>query len=62
TPHPAFDLMAFDVEERRRRYVEFIAQGIPAGDLVAIRAALQSQRRLVGTLLGSDPFRAAKGI
>ncbi|KOQ60184.1 transposase [Stenotrophomonas maltophilia] len=62
TPHPAFDLMAFDVEERRRRYVEFIAQGIPAGDLVAIRAALQSQRRLVGTLLGSDPFRVAKGI
>ena len=61
-PHSAFELMAADVEERRRRYVAFIEQGIPAGDLQAIRGALQSQRRLVGALTGSEPFRGAKGI
>ncbi|ACF50701.1 REP-associated tyrosine transposase [Stenotrophomonas maltophilia] len=61
-PHSAFELIAADVDERRRRYAEFIAQGIPAGDLVAIRGALQSQRRLSGPLMGSEPFRDAKGI
>ena len=60
-PHSAFELMGSDADERRRRYVEFIEAGIPAGDLLAIRRALQSQRRLSGMLVGSDPFRVAKG-
>ncbi|CAH0063371.1 protein of unknown function [Stenotrophomonas maltophilia] len=54
--------MASDADERRRRYVEFIKTGIPAGDLLAIRRALQSQRRLSGMLMGSEPFRDAKGL
>ncbi|WP_425529320.1 transposase, partial [Stenotrophomonas maltophilia] len=61
-PHSAFELMGSDADERRRRYVEFIEAGIPAGDLLAIRRALQSQRRLSGMLVGSEPFRIAKGI
>lgn len=61
-PHSAFDLIALDLDERRRRYAEFIVQGIPAGDLTVIRGALQSQRRLAGTLAGPEPFRNAKGI
>ncbi len=61
-PHSAFELIASDADERRRRYAEFIEAGIPAGDLLAIRRALQSQRRLSGILMGSDPFRSAKGI
>ncbi|QBR43495.1 transposase [Stenotrophomonas indicatrix] len=61
-PHSAFQLIALDLEERRRRYAEFIEQGIPAGDLTVIRGALQSQRRLAGTLAGSEPIRGAKGI
>jgi len=61
-PHSAFELMASDADERRRRYVEFIKTGIPAGDLLAIRRALQSQRRLSGMLMGSEPFRDAKGL
>lgn len=61
-PHSAIELMASDADERRRRYVEFIETGIPAEDLLAIRRALQSQRRLSGTLMGSDPFRVAQGI
>lgn len=61
-PHSAFELIALDLDERRRRYAEFIEQGIPAGDLAVIRGALQSQRRLSGTLAGADPFRVAKGI
>lgn len=61
-PHSAFELIAADVEARRSRYAEFIEQGVPAGDLTAIRRALQSQRRLTETLMGSDPFRIAKGI
>ena len=61
-PHSAFELIAADVDERRRRYAEFIEQGIPAGDLAEIRGALQSQRRLAGGLMGSEPFRGAKGI
>ncbi len=61
-PHPAFELIAWDQDERRRRYAEFIEEGIPAADLAAIRRALQSQRRLLGMLMGSEPFRDAKGI
>ncbi|HYQ24557.1 REP-associated tyrosine transposase [Stenotrophomonas sp.] len=61
-PHSAFELIAADVESRRSRYAEFIEQGVPAGDLAVIRRALQSQRRLKETLVGSQPFRAAKGI
>ncbi|MFG6069791.1 MAG: transposase [Stenotrophomonas indicatrix] len=61
-PHSAFQLIALDLEERRRRYAEFIEQGIPTGDLTVIRGALQSQRRLAGTLAGSEPIRGAKGI
>ncbi|HAL22649.1 MAG TPA: transposase, partial [Stenotrophomonas sp.] len=61
-PHSAFELMAADVEERRRRYVAFIEQGIPAGDLASIRKALQSQRRLAGTLTGSDPFAGQRAL
>lgn len=61
-PHSAFELIASDADERCRRYAEFIEQGIPAGDLAEIRGALQSQRRLAGVLMGSDPFRGAKGI
>jgi len=61
-PHSAFELIAADAESRRRRYVEFIEQGVPAGDLAAIRRALQSQRGVTETLEGSEPFRAAKGI
>ena len=61
-PHSAFELIATDVEARRRRYAEFIEQGIPAADLTAIRRALQSQLRLKATLVGSEPFRVAKGI
>ncbi|TFZ46561.1 transposase [Stenotrophomonas maltophilia] len=61
-PHSALELIASDADERCRRYAEFIEQGIPAGDLLEIRRALQSQRRLSGTLTGSEPFRAAKGI
>ncbi|QNA95104.1 transposase [Stenotrophomonas maltophilia] len=61
-PHSALELMGSDADERRRRYVEFIEAGIPAGDLLAIRRALQSQRRLSGMLVGSDPCRVAKGI
>lgn len=61
-PHSAFELMGSDADERCRRYVEFIEAGIPAGDLLAIRRALQSQRRLSGMLVGSEPFRVAKGI
>jgi len=60
--HSAFELIATDVEARRRRYAEFIEQGIPAADLTAMRRALQSQRRLTETLLGSGPFSVAKGI
>ncbi|WP_366535742.1 transposase [Streptococcus pneumoniae] len=59
-PHSAFELMGSDADERRRRYVEFIEAGIPAGDLLAIRRALQSQRRLSGMLVGSEPFRVQK--
>lgn len=54
--------MGSDADERRRRYVEFIEAGIPAGDLLAIRRALKSQRRLSGMLVGSEPFRIAKGL
>lgn len=61
-PHSALELIATDVDERRRRYAEFIEQGVPAGDLAVIRGALQSQRRLAGRLVGSEPFRDAKGI
>ncbi|MBH1462983.1 REP-associated tyrosine transposase [Stenotrophomonas geniculata] len=61
-PHPAFELIAWDQDERRRCYVEFIEEGIPAADLAAIRRALQSQRRLLGMLMGSEPFRDAKGL
>ena len=61
-PHSAFELIATDADERRRRYAEFIEQGIPAQDLASIRKAVQSQRRFAGTLLGSEPFRGAKGI
>ncbi|WP_313052234.1 transposase [Stenotrophomonas cyclobalanopsidis] len=61
-PHPAFELIATDGHERRRRYAEFIEQGIPAQDLASIRKAVQSQRRFAGKLSGSEPFRGAKGI
>jgi len=61
-PHSAFELIGTDVDERRRRYTEFIEQGIPAQDLASIRKAVQSQRRMAGALVGSEPFRAAKGI
>lgn len=61
-PHSAFELIATDGDERRRRYADFIEQGIPAQDLASIRKAVQSQRRFAGTLLGSEPFRGAKGI
>ena len=61
-PHSAFELIAAEVDERRRRYAEFIEQGVPAGDLAEIRGALQSQRRFAGKLVGSEPFRSAKGI
>ncbi|WP_312706314.1 transposase [Stenotrophomonas sp.] len=61
-PHSAFELIAADVESRRCRYAEFIDQGVPAGDLAVMRRALQSQRRLTEPLVGSEPFRAAKGI
>ncbi|PTA73523.1 MULTISPECIES: transposase [unclassified Stenotrophomonas] len=61
-PHSAFELIALDLDERRRRYAAFIEEGIPAADVAAIRQALQSQRRLAGSLMGSDPFRGAKGI
>lgn len=61
-PHSAFELIATDGDERRRRYADFIEQGIPAQDLASIRKAVQSQRRFAGKLLGSEPFRGAKGI
>lgn len=61
-PHSAFELIALDLDERRRRYAAFIEEGIPAADVAAIRRALRSQRRLAGSLAGSDPFRDAKGI
>lgn len=61
-PHPAFELIATDVDERCRCYAEFIEQGIPAQDLSSIRKAVQSQRRMAATLMGSGPFRGAKGI
>ena len=61
-PHPAFELIATDVDEHRRCYAEFIEQGIPAQDLSSIRKAVQSQRRMAATLMGSEPFRGAKGI
>lgn len=61
-PHSALELIALDLDERRRRYAGFIEEGIPAVDLAAIRRALQSQRQLSGMLMGSEPFRGAKGI
>lgn len=61
-PHSAFEPIATDRDERRTRYAEFIERGIPAGDLATIRRALQSQRRFAGKLVGSEPFRGAKGI
>lgn len=61
-PHPAFELIATDVDERRRCYAEFIEQGIPTQDLSSIRKAVHSQRRMEATLMGSEPFRGAKGI
>lgn len=60
--HSMFERMAPDLGERRRRYVEFIEDGIPASDLAAIRRALHSQRQLPEGLAGSEPFRCAKGI
>ncbi len=61
-PHPAFELIATDADERCRCYAEFNEQGIPAQDLSSIRKAVQSQRRMAATLMGSEPFREAKGI
>ncbi|WP_246161251.1 hypothetical protein [Stenotrophomonas cyclobalanopsidis] len=61
-PHSAFELIATDGEEKLRRYGEFIEQGIPAQDLASIRKAVQSQRRFAAPLLGSEPFRGARGI
>lgn len=61
-PHPAFELIATDADERCRCYAEFIEQGIPAQDLSSIRKAVQSQRRMAATLMGSEPFRQAKGV
>jgi putative transposase len=56
TVHPAFAGLAETPEERRQRYHDFVAEGIPEDELQAIRAHLAPRRGRPPTEKGSDDF------
>jgi putative transposase len=56
TLHPVFAELGLTPEERRQRYRDFVAEGIPGEELEAIRAHLTPRRGRPKREKGSDDF------